>query len=146
MRCWNKVLLSASLSLLLLSAGCTKKVDASGTWGGHMNGEHGDKQGTSDVEVVLNNSRHGVEGTVKLHNSTEGWGLLEGETLIVHSGNISGNQVSFQADKSLPGGSVAAEFKGKVEGNTWNGNVDVSIGSVMGGDTYIGNFELTKKQ
>lgn len=145
MRCWDKLLLCTSLGLLLLVAGCTKKADVGGTWGGHMDGANGDKRGTSDVDVVLEDSRHGVDGTVKLHNSTSAWGLLDGESLVVHSGNISGNQVSFQADSNLPGGTVAAEFKGKVEGNTWQGTVDVSIGSVMGGDTYIGNFEFTKK-
>ncbi len=145
MRCWNKVVLWASLSLLLLVVGCTRKVDPGGTWDGHLDGVNADKHGTSDIEAVLEDTRHGVDGTVKWHNSTGPWGLLEGEALDVRSGKISGKQVTFQAEKPLPGGTVSANFKGDVAGNTMKGTVDVTIGSVMGGDTYLGNFEITRK-
>jgi hypothetical protein len=145
MRCWNKLLLWLCLSLLLLVAGCKKNVDPAGTWDGHIDGVNADKHGTSDVELVLENSRHGVDGTVKWHNSTGPWGLMEGETLDVRSGQISGNQVSFMADKNLPGGTVSANFKGNLEGSTFKGTVDVNIGSVMGGDVYLGNFEVARK-
>jgi hypothetical protein len=145
MRCWNKVLFWSSLSLLLILMGCTKKADIAGTWDGHLDGVNGAKHGTSDIEAVLQDSRHGPDGTVKWHNSTGPWGLIEGETLEVRSGKISGDQVSFMAEKNLPGGTVSANFKGTVEGNTMKGTVDVNIGSVMGGDTYLGNFEFTRK-
>jgi hypothetical protein len=36
-------------------------------------------------------------------------------------------------------------FKGTVEGTTLKGTADLTVGSVMGGDTYLGNMELTKK-
>ena len=49
------------------------------------------------------------------------------------------------AEKNLPGGTVSANFKGDRRGNHLKGTVDVNIGSVMGGDTYLGNFELTRK-
>jgi hypothetical protein len=70
---------------------------------------------------------------------------MEGETLNVTSGSVSGKQVSFVAEKNLPGGSVTANFKGTVEGSTIKGTVSFTVGSVMGGDTYLGTFDLTKK-
>jgi hypothetical protein len=145
MRCWGKVLVVTAVACLLLTLGCTKKVDPGGTWTGHLDGVNADKHGTSDIEAVLEDTRHGVDGTVKWHNSTGPWGLLEGESLDVRSGKISGKQVSFQAENPLPGGTASANFKGDVEGNTMKGTVDVTIGSVMGGDTYLGNFEITRK-
>jgi hypothetical protein len=70
---------------------------------------------------------------------------MEGESLNVTSGSVSGKQVSFVAEKNLPGGTVTANFKGTAEGTAIKGTSSFTVGSVMGGDTYLGNFELTKK-
>ena len=63
----------------------------------------------------------------------------------VRSGSVSGNRVSFIAEKNLPGGTVLINFKGNVEGTTMKGTADLNIGSVMGGDTYLGPWISTKK-
>jgi hypothetical protein len=145
MQRWNKVFTCASLAFLLVTIGCTKKADIAGAWSGSIDGVNGTRQATSNVEAVLEDSRHGVDGTVKWHNSTGPWGLMEGETLEVRSGKISGNNVAFMAEKNLPGGTVSANFKGVVSGSEFKGTVDVNIGSVMGGDTYLGNFAVARK-
>jgi hypothetical protein len=145
MQRWNKVLTCASLAFLLVAIGCTKKADIAGNWSGSLDGTEGERHATSNIQAVLEDSRHGVDGTVTWHNSTGPWGLMEGETLEVRSGKISGENVAFMAEKSLPGGTVSANFKGVVSGTEFKGTVDVNIGSVMGGDTYLGNFELARK-
>lgn len=145
MQCWNKVLTCVSLAFLLVTMGCTKKADIAGTWSGSIDGVNGARHATSNVEASLEDTRHGVDGTVKWRNSTGPWGLMEGETLEVRSGTISGNNIAFMAEKNLPGGTVSANFKGVLEGTEFKGTVDVNIGSVMGGDTYLGNFDLARK-
>jgi hypothetical protein len=70
---------------------------------------------------------------------------MEGNTLTIPNGTVSGNKVSFSANQNLPGGTVMMTFKGTVEGTTLKGTADLTVGSVMGGDTYLGNMELTKK-
>lgn len=134
-----------SLALFLVMLGCTPKADVGGTWSGSMNGQNAEKNGTTNLEVTFVESGHSISGNVTWHNATGPWGLMEGETLNVTSGSVSGKQVSFVAEKNLPGGSVTANFKGTVEGSTIKGTVSFTVGSVMGGDTYLGAFDLTKK-
>jgi hypothetical protein len=134
-----------SLALFVVMLGCTPRAEVGGTWSGSMNGQNADKNGTTNLEVTLLESRRGLSGTVVWHNATGPWGLMEGENLDVSSGTVSGKQISFVAEKNLPGGTVTANFKGTVEGTTIKGTAGFTVGSVMGGDTYLGNFELTKK-
>jgi hypothetical protein len=145
MRHWNNVLLGTSLALLLVTLGCTTAGDVKGTWAGNMTGQNAAKTATSDLQAVLEQTSHGITGTLSWHNATGAWGLMEGNTLDVRTGSVSGNRVSFIAEKNLPGGTVTVNFKGNVQGATMKGTADVNIGSVMGGDTYLGNLELTRK-
>lgn len=110
-----------------------------------MSGQNAGKTATSDMDVALQQTSHGLSGTLKWRNATGGWELMEGNTLDVRSGSVSGNRVSFIAEKNLPGGTVLIQFKGNVDGTTMKGTADLNIGSVMGGDTYLGNLDLTKK-
>jgi hypothetical protein len=130
--------------MLLAIAGC-RKADVTGTWAGTLSGENAQKKGTTDLQADLQNTERGVSGTVTWHNSTGAWNLMEGETLTVRSSNVSGDHVTFMADKTIPGGTVSVNFKGSVQGTTMKGTADVNIGSVMGGDTYLSNFDLTRK-
>jgi hypothetical protein len=145
MRHWNNVLLSTSVVLVLVMLACTPAADVGGTWEGSMNGQNAGKAATTNLHADLQQSSHGIAGTLTWHNSTGAWGLMEGNVLAVRSGSVSGNKVSFIAEKNLPGGTVTVNFKGNVEGTTMKGTADVNIGSVMGGDTYLGNLELTRK-
>jgi hypothetical protein len=145
MRHWNNVFLCTSLALLLVIMGCTAAGDVKGTWAGNMTGQNAAKTATSDLQAVLEQTSHGITGTLSWHNATGAWGLMEGNTLDVRTGSVSGNRVSFVAEKNLPGGTVTVNFKGNVQGTTMKGTADVNIGSVMGGDTYLGNLELTRK-
>jgi hypothetical protein len=145
MRHWKNVRFGLCLALLMTMLACTRTADVSGTWTGSMNGQNAGKTATSDMDVVLQQTSHGLSGTLKWHNATGAWELMEGNTLDVSSGSVSGNRVAFVAEKNLPGGTVLVNFKGNVDGTTMKGTADLNIGSVMGGDTYLGNLEMTKK-
>ena len=145
MRHWTNVRLCLSLALFVVMLGCTRTADVSGTWAGSMSGQNAGKTATSDMDVALQQTSLGLSGTLKWHNATGAWELMEGNTLDVRSGSVSGNRVSFIAEKNLPGGTVLIQFKGNVDGTTMKGTADLNIGSVMGGDTYLGNLDLTKK-
>jgi hypothetical protein len=134
------------LALILVMLGCTPKADVGGTWAGTMNGQNADKNGSTNLEVTLQPTSRGLTGSVTWRNSTGPWGLMEGESLNVTNGSVSGNKVSFVAEKNLPGGSVTANFKGTAkDATTITGTASFTLGSVMGGDTYLGNFELKRK-
>ena len=145
MRHLNSILLCTALALLFVIAGCTKAADVSGAWAGSATGQNAGRTGTSDVQADLQGTRRGLTGTLTWHNTTGPWGLMEGNTLTIPNGTVSGNKVSFSANQNLPGGTVMMTFKGTVEGTTLKGTADLTVGSVMGGDTYLGNMELTKK-
>lgn len=125
--------------------GCTRTADVSGNWTGSMSGQNAGKTATSDMDVALQQTSHGLSGTMKWRNSTGAWELMEGNTLNVRSGSVSGNKVAFIAEKNLPGGTVLVNFKGNVDGTMMKGSADLNIGSVMGGDTYLGTLEMTRK-
>lgn len=143
MRHRNNAVLCASLVLLLIVAACSK-ADVSGTWNGTMHGSAAQKTGTAKVVATLQPQSHGITGTLTYHGATGAWDLMEGNTLTVRSGDITGSRVSFVADQNLPGGTVTLDFKGKVEGTTMKGVADLTIGSVMGGDTFVGELDLTR--
>jgi len=145
MRHWTKVRLCLVLALLMMMLACTRSADVSGNWTGSMSGQNAGKTATSDMDVALQKTSHGLSGTLTWHNSTGAWELMEGNTLDVRSGSVSGNRVAFVAEKSLPGGTVLINSKGNVDGTTMKGSADLNIGSVMGGDTYLGTLEMTKK-
>ncbi len=145
MRYLNSILLCTALASLIVIGGCTKSVDVSGTWTGSASGQNAGRTGTSNVQASFQGTRRGFTGTLTWHNSTGPWGLMEGNTLTIPNGTVSGNKVSFAANDNLPGGTVMLTFKGTVEGNTMKGTGDLTVGSVMGGDTYLGDMELTKK-
>ena len=145
MRHWNIVGLCLCLALFTSLLGCTRTADVGGTWTGSANGQNAGKNATANLDVALEQTSHGLSGTLKWHNATGPWELMEGNTLDVSSGSVSGNKVSFVAEKNLPGGTVLLNFKGNVDGTTMKGTGDLNIGSVMGGDTYLGTVELTKK-
>ena len=145
MRHLNRILLCSALASLLALGGCTKAVDVSGTWAGSASGQNAGRTGTSNVDANFQGSRRGFTGTLTWHNSAGPWGLMDGNTLTIPNGTVSGSKVSFQANGNIPGGTVLLNFKGTVEGNTLKGEADLTVGSVMGGDTYIGDMELTKK-
>ncbi len=145
MRLRNNVLVGTAVTLLLVVLGCTPPANVGGTWTGTMSGQAATKSATTNLQADLEQTSHGIAGTLAWHNATGPWGLMEGNVLNVRSGSVSGNKVSFVAEKILPGGTVTVNFKGTAEGTTLKGTGDVNIGSVMGGDTYVGEMELTKK-
>lgn len=145
MRHFNSILLCTGAAFLLALCGCTKAVDVSGTWAGSASGQNAGRTGTANVQAEFQGTRRGFTGTVTWHNTTGPWEVMEGNTLTIPNGTVSGNKVSFAANQNLPGGTVLLTFKGTVEGNTLKGTGDLTVGSVMGGDTYLGNMELTKK-
>ena len=59
------------------------------------------KTATADMEAELEDTRHGVDGTVKWHNSTGPWGLMEGETLEVQFRQNLRQQVSLSWPKRI---------------------------------------------
>ena len=139
------VLFCLCAALLLTIMGCTKPADVAGKWSGDMSGTNAGKKGSTRIETSFDQDRRGISGTVTCRNSTGAWDLLDGNTLTIQSSKIAGDQVSFVASVELPGGSVTMNLKGKAEGATIKGTADVTIGSVMGGNTYLGDFELAKK-
>lgn len=144
-RHWNFVALCLCLFLFVVTLGCTRAADVNGTWTGNVTGQNAGKTATSDMDVALEQTSHGLTGSLKWHNATGAWELMEGNTLAIRSGSVSGNQISFIAESNLPGGNVLINFKGNVAGTTMKGTADLNIGSVMGGDTYLGTMDLTKK-
>jgi hypothetical protein len=129
----------------MVTLACTRAADVAGTWNGTMSGQNAGKTATTNLQADLEQSSHGVAGTITWHNATGAWGLMEGNVLAVRSGSVSGNKVSFIAEKILPGGTVTVNFKGTVNGTAMKGTADVNVGSVMGGDTYLGEMDLSKK-
>jgi hypothetical protein len=120
-------------------------VDVAGNWNGKMSGVNAGKTGSAIVEATFEQNDHGITGKVAYKSATGAWDLLDGNTLRIQSSTVKGDAVSFVAVTELPGGNVTANFKGKAEGSTLKGTADVTVGSVMGGNTYLGDFEFTKK-
>jgi hypothetical protein len=145
MRQWKSVGLCLCLAFFVVTLGCTRPADVNGTWTGNVAGQNAGKTATSDVVVSLEQTSHGLTGTLKWHNATGAWELMEGNTLAIRSGSVSGNKISFIAENNLPGGTILINFKGEVTGATMKGTADLNVGSVMGGDTYLGTLDLTKK-
>ncbi len=145
MRFVNRLLLCTCLLSLLGIVACTRGADVGGSWTGTMKGTNAGRAGSTNLEITFDQTSRGISGTMKCRNTTGPWGILEGNTLNIRTGSVSGNNISFRGDMNVPGGNVAAHFKGKVEGNTIKGTADLNVGSVMGGDTYLGDFELARK-
>ena len=141
----TKLALLLGITLSFVLAGCSRAADVNGVWSGSMQGANANRSGSTDIQAMLDASGRGLKGKLACHNANGPWEVLEGNTLTITSGDVSGNRVSFVASANLPGGTVTADFKGKVDGQTLTGTGGVTVGSVMGGDTYLGNFTLTKK-
>jgi hypothetical protein len=145
MRFANRLSLGICLLSLLAVVGCTRPAEVGGNWTGTMKGTNAGRVGTAHLEITLDQSRRGVSGNMTCRNTTGPWGILEGNSLMIRTGTVSGNNITFRGDMNVPGGTVSAQFKGKVDGSTIKGTADLNVGSVMGGDTYLGDFELTRK-
>lgn len=145
MRNRNMFLLCLCAALLLAATGCTKAADLGGNWSGNLNGANAGKMGSAVVEATFEQTNRGISGTVVCKSSTGAWNLLDGNTLVIQSSTVNGNAVTFVAVAELPGGNISANFKGTADGPKLKGTADVTIGSVMGGNTYLGDFEFTKK-
>jgi hypothetical protein len=145
MRYRNIFLFCICAALLLTAIGCTKAVDVAGNWSGKMSGANAGKTGSAVTEAKIEQNNRGITGTIDCKSATGAWDLLDGNTLRIQSSTVKGNAVSFVAVTELPGGNVNATFKGTAEGSTLKGEVGVTIGSVMGGNTYLGEFEFTRK-
>ena len=118
MRRWNNVLLCTSLALVVVMVACTPAANVAGSWNGTMSGQNAGKTATTNLQADLEQTSHGISGTLTWHNAMGAWGLMEGNVLAVRSGSVSGNKVSFIAEKNLPGGTVTVNFKGTVQGSS----------------------------
>lgn len=145
MRYRNAFRLCICTILLLTAVGCTKPAEIAGNYSGKMNGSNAGKDGSAILEAAIEQNNRGITGNVTCKSATGAWNLLDGNTLRIQSSTVKGNAVSFVAVTELPGGNVNATFKGTAEGSSLKGDVGVTIGSVMGGNTYLGEFELTRK-
>jgi len=145
MRYRNAFLTCICAVLLVTAMGCTEAANVAGSWSGNMSGVNAGKTGATLLQATFEQNSRGITGTVACKNATGAWDLLDGNSLRIQSSTLKGNSVAFVAVTELPGGNVTANFKGKAEGSTLKGTADVTIGSVMGGNTYLGNFELTRK-
>jgi hypothetical protein len=141
----NAFWLSICATLLLTVSGCTKPADVAGNYSGKMNGTNAGKDGSATIEAAIEQNNRGITGNLVCKSATGAWNLLDGNTLRIQSSTVKGNAVSFVAVTELPGGNVNATFKGTATGSILKGDVGVTIGSVMGGNTYLGDFELTRK-
>jgi hypothetical protein len=142
---YRNALLCMCAAVLLTALGCTKAADVAGNWAGNMSGTNAGKTGSAAIEIAFEQNSRGVTGTVTCKSASGAWNLLDGNTLTIQSSTVKGNSVSFVAVTQLPGGNVTGNFKGTVQETTLKGEADVTIGSVMGGNTYLGTFEVTKK-
>jgi hypothetical protein len=145
MRYRNAFLVCSCAVLMLTAIGCTKTVDVAGNWRGNASGTNAGKTGTAVLEAAFEQNNRGITGKVDCKSATGAWNLLDGNTLRIQSSTVKGNSVSFVAVTELPGGNITANFKGKAEGSTLKGTADITIGSVMGGNTYLGDFEFARK-
>jgi hypothetical protein len=145
MRFISKLLFCTCIASLLVIVGCSHAAEVGGSWTGSMKGTNAGRAGSTQMEITFEQTRRGLSGTMTCHTTTGPWGILEGNTLTIRTGSVSGNTVAFRGDMNVPGGTVAAHFKGTLEGTTIKGTADLNVGSVMGGDTYLGDFELTRK-
>lgn len=145
MRYRNIFLFCICATLLMTALGCTRSVDVAGSWSGNASGANAGKTGSAVLDATFEQDNRGISGNVACKSATGAWNLLDGNTLRIQSSTVKGDSVSFVAVTELPGGNVTANFKGKAQGSTLKGTADVTIGSVMGGNTYLGDFELTRK-
>jgi hypothetical protein len=145
MRYRKALLFCICTALLLTTVGCTKTVDVAGNWSGNLSGVNAGKNGSAVVDATFEQNNRGITGKVVFKSVTDAWNLLDGYTLAIQSSTVKGDSVAFVAVTELPGGNITANFKGKAAGTTLKGTVDITIGSVMGGNTYLGDFDLTKK-